>query len=160
MHLWNLHIETIVKKANKRKYYIIQLKRSGVPSDELIKVYKSLIRPLVEYACQVWHSSVPQYLSNFIEGVQEGVLKIVFPDLDYTDALKHSNLASLHDRREVMCKKLFLSALRPNHKLNHLIPHSRSHTINLRSGKTTHNPILRTNRCRDTFIYNGVNKYL
>ena len=33
---WNAHIEEVIKKANKRLYFLVQLKRAKVPLKELV----------------------------------------------------------------------------------------------------------------------------
>ena len=80
---WNMHIDTIVSKASKRVYMLYQLKRAGVKQEDLVRIYVSVIRPVVEYACPVWHSSLSQYLSDHVETVQKRPLKTIYPG--YTD---------------------------------------------------------------------------
>ena len=48
-----------VKKAGKIIYMIYQLKRSGVNQADLVTIYISVVRPVVEYACPVWHTNLP-----------------------------------------------------------------------------------------------------
>ena len=48
---WNLHIDGIVSKASKRLYMLYQLKRAGIRQEDLVRIYVSVIRPVVEYAC-------------------------------------------------------------------------------------------------------------
>jgi hypothetical protein len=50
---WNEYIDNIVKKASKRLYMLRLLKRSNACIDTLITVYTTIIRPVLEYACQV-----------------------------------------------------------------------------------------------------------
>ena len=45
-----------ISKARKRVYMIYQLKHAGINQNDLIKIYVSVIRPVVEYACPVWHT--------------------------------------------------------------------------------------------------------
>ena len=52
------HITAVCTKASKRLYFLKLLKRSGVTSDDLLYYYKTVIRPVTEYACAVWHSSI------------------------------------------------------------------------------------------------------
>ena len=61
---WGLHIDEIVGKASKRLHIIRVLRRDGVPAQELVHIYISLIRSILEYCCPVWHTSLPQYLSD------------------------------------------------------------------------------------------------
>ena len=56
---WNAHVDTIVSKARKRVFTIYQLKRAGIIQCDLLRVYVSVIRPVLEYACPVWHTSLP-----------------------------------------------------------------------------------------------------
>ena len=51
----NTHISVIMKKANKRLYFLSQLTRSNVGSKELITFYCTCIRPVTEYGCPVFH---------------------------------------------------------------------------------------------------------
>jgi len=46
---WSLHINTIAAKASKRLYFLKQLKRAGLPTDQLLHFYVAVIRPVVEY---------------------------------------------------------------------------------------------------------------
>ena len=52
------------------------LKKSNVSTDTLITVYITIIRPVLEYACQVWYYNVQQYLSDDIEYIQKRALRI------------------------------------------------------------------------------------
>ena len=48
---WNKHVENIVKKAGKRFYMLYQLKHAGIKQDNLVTVYASLVRPVLDNAC-------------------------------------------------------------------------------------------------------------
>ncbi len=47
------------------------LERSNASIDTLIVVYTTVIRPVLEYACQVWHYNIQKYLSEDIEKIQK-----------------------------------------------------------------------------------------
>ena len=49
---WNLHITNIIKKANKRIYFIVQLKRAHVADDDIINFYTTCVRPVMEFSRQ------------------------------------------------------------------------------------------------------------
>ena len=53
----NLHVDTVVRRFRQRYWTLRNLKRNGFNSDELIQVYKTMLRPIAEYACMVFHSS-------------------------------------------------------------------------------------------------------
>ena len=65
---WNVHKEHIVKKANKRLNELRMLKKSGLIIVQLVQVYCSIVRSVLEYACLVW-TALPQYLDDDIESV-------------------------------------------------------------------------------------------
>ena len=62
----NRHLECVVKKADKRVYMLYQLKRAGISQLYLVTVCISVVRPVLEYACPVWHTNLPKYLSDSI----------------------------------------------------------------------------------------------
>ena len=64
---WSKHVDNIVSKAGKRVYMLYQLKRAGISQLDLVKIYVSVIRPVLEYACPVWSTNLPKYLSDAIE---------------------------------------------------------------------------------------------
>ena len=98
---WWERVTKIVKKAGKRLYMLSDTKA-------LSTVYITVIRPLLEYACQVWHFNIPEYLSDDIERVQKRALRIILPELCYADATKFINIPLLKERRESLCERFFL----------------------------------------------------
>ena len=70
---WNLHVAEVIKKASKRLYFLLQLKRAHVPKSDLVTFYTSCVRSVCDYAVQVFHSSLPLYLINDLERVQKRV---------------------------------------------------------------------------------------
>ena len=65
----------------------------------------STIRSVFEYACQVFHSSLPYYLSE--ERIQKHALCIILPYASYNRALKEVGIPSLYDRRASLSSDLF-----------------------------------------------------
>ena len=57
---WNAHVDEIISKARKSVYMIYKLKRAGIIQNDLTRMYVSIIRPVVEYACPVWHTNLPK----------------------------------------------------------------------------------------------------
>ena len=71
---------------------------------DMSKVFRSSVRPILEYALQVWQD-IPDYLSDRIESVQKRALKIIYPDSLYSQALSLANEPTLSNRREILCHK-------------------------------------------------------
>ena len=76
---WNAHIQHIVKKPKKRLYALRTLKKSGLTITQLVQVYCSIVRSVLEYGCPVW-AALPKYLDDVIESVQKRALRIVLPN--------------------------------------------------------------------------------
>ena len=74
---WKRHVDNIVKKAGKRIYMPYQLKRAGVNETDLVTIYISVVRPVVEYACPVWSTNLPVYLSDNIEIIQKRAVRAI-----------------------------------------------------------------------------------
>jgi hypothetical protein len=123
-----------------------------MPSGDIVKVYVSLVRPIMEYASQVWHAGLTEQQAHMLESIQQRALKVAFPTLDYDQALMEANLMTLYERREVLCKRLFSSAQDSSHKLNPLLPNPRVITHNQRHAAKYPLPVCKTNRFKDSFI--------
>ena len=150
---WNDHVTEITHKASKRLYLLRILKRAGVDVISLVQFYCTCIRSTLEYACQTFHSNLPEYLSNQIERIQKRALRMLYPEERYGDALKLTGLQSLADRRDRLSRELFNSvSINNNHKLADLLPPLNPNNINLRSTSKYDLPVLKTNRFKDSFI--------
>ena len=61
---WTDHINEVIKKANKRLYFIIFLKRAKVIPKDIANFYCTVIRPILEYCAPVFHYLIPSFLSE------------------------------------------------------------------------------------------------
>jgi len=67
---WSQHVDAITSKAAARLHFLKQLKRSGAGQEDLLCFYRTVIRPVLEYACPVWHSSLTTMQTKALESVQ------------------------------------------------------------------------------------------
>ena len=97
---FKFHISDIVKKARDKLSWALGVFKSR---SELVicTLYKSLIRPIVEYCCVVWNSSKLSDISS-VEAIQRTATSKIasLSHLNYWDRLKELNLMSLQRRRE------------------------------------------------------------
>ncbi|CAB4001956.1 Hypothetical predicted protein [Paramuricea clavata] len=77
---WSAHIRDISSKASKRLYALRILRRNGVQPSDLRTVYCSFIRPVLEYACPVWHTSLPKFLTDELEHIQRCAMVLLAVD--------------------------------------------------------------------------------
>ena len=112
---WQAHVDSIVKKASKAFYMLHIMKRFQPPREQLLTIYTTYVRPLLEYCAPVFHASLTASQANQIERVQKRALKLIGGyDISYQQLLEDMHLDSLADRRSQLClrfaKKLLNSA--------------------------------------------------
>ena len=66
---WSTHINTICSKASSRLHSLKVLKRCSLSTSDLLYFYTSAVRPLLEYACPAWHTSLTSEQSKQIERI-------------------------------------------------------------------------------------------
>ena len=68
---WTQHVDAISSKIASRLYFLRQLKRAGATSSDLMCFYCTVVRPIIEYASPVWHSSLTVSQSDVLESLQK-----------------------------------------------------------------------------------------
>ena len=76
---YDAQVSYILSKSSKCIYCILNLCKVGVPTRDIVYIYCSVIRSVLEYACPVWHPGLTSQLSKDIERVQKRCLRIIFP---------------------------------------------------------------------------------
>ena len=155
---WDDHVHYIVGKAAKRLYFLRLLKRANVPSEQIIRVYESTVRSVLEYAAEVWHPGLSQTHAQQIEHIQKRALRIALPTHDYSSALSSTNMLTLNERREEICRNWFTNICNTSHPLNHLLPEKRTNT-RLRKSVAYAIPKVRTDRLKKSPLYYGLFKF-
>ena len=146
----------ITKKGSKRLHILRVLRCSLIPANDLLKVYLSLIRPVSEYCCPVWHPNQPINLSDRIERIQKRAFRIMYPTLSYKDALQTTCCTRLSIWRHHLCLKTFETMnSNTNSKLAHLLPKKRRecHGRCLRKTKNISLFSCRTTRFKHSFFH-------
>ena len=146
---WAAHCEYIIKKANRRLYALRKLKKSGVPSSDIVVVYCTVIRTMIEYAFVVF-ANLSKTLSKDLERVQKRLCqlstRLVHIRTRYPIPCRYSTLCA---RREEACNK-FVANIKQSNPLypfihKQLVP-TLNHDYSLRSATTKRQPIIRTDR--------------
>jgi len=75
---WGLHVDAITSKAASRLHFLKQLKLAGAGRDDLLCFYTTVIRPVLEYACPVWHSSLTAAQAKSLESIQRRAMRVIF----------------------------------------------------------------------------------
>ena len=98
---WNMHISTITAKAN-RSLGLIRRNLAEAPCKTKLVAYKTIVRPILEYATPVW-SPHNVGLINDVEKVQRRAVRWTYhmKKLDsVTDCMSRNNIISLQNRRD------------------------------------------------------------
>ena len=100
---WDEHVHFMLTKSRPRVYYLAAAKKAGLPTDVLLQIYLTFIRPLLEYASPVW-GGLPKHLSDKLEAMQRRCLRII--------GIPSDSLPSLSDRRDAATLKTLQDILR------------------------------------------------
>ncbi|XP_068671589.1 uncharacterized protein [Montipora foliosa] len=150
---WNDHETEITKKARKRLYFLTQLKRAGVPKQDLALFNASCLRSVIYYAAPVSFNGLPQYLKNELAQLERRAMsKITSGKCNFTMEM---GITPILEHYYVLCSKLFDNIVRdPNHNLKALLsPVYDNSRYNLRRQRHFNMPKLCTKRKRNTFVY-------
>ena len=109
---WHKHINNIITKAGKTLYMLHLLKCAKAHQNTIKLVFTTIIRPVLEYAVQVWHYNTPNYISDEIESLQKRALRIILPNHINAEALNQLDIETLPYRRETLLTKFFQNNLR------------------------------------------------
>ena len=109
----DVHIENAIKTASKRLHYLTVMARHGLPADDLITIYTTLIRPCLEYSSVLLVGCSKKQQAE-LERVQTHACKII----KRRAGNPSQPLPSLQTRREEAAVKL----VRDMHDQQHDLP--------------------------------------
>ena len=111
---WSSNTENIVKRASNKLWVIRRLKGLGAQCGELVDMFIKQCRSILELAVPAWHGAITTVEKLDIERIQKVALHIILGDqyLNYSNALKITNLETLESRRDKLCIKFAKKAER------------------------------------------------
>ena len=153
---WSVHITIITTKASKRLYFLKQLKRAGVPPQQLMHFYATVICPVLQYCTPVWHYAITQLQTEHLESIQKHAIHIIYPftrGMSYSNILFVPELTSLESRHDQLSRSFFQDISHPSSSLYHLLPLPRDTSVlsRLRTATWFTHPISRTKKT--LFVY-------
>ena len=148
---WTDHVNNVTSRAAKKLYILRMLKRFAMPTTDLLTVFTSYIRPILEYCCVVWHFSLTLHQENQLERIQKRALRTILAGgyESYQRALTACDLVSLKERREDLCR-VFANKLFKNFR--HWLPESQSSNRQLRHSNRLRELKCRTQRYKNSAI--------
>ncbi len=77
-----------------------------------------------------------EYLSDQIERIPKRALRVICPDLSYSEAIEELDMETLKTRRKGLCTKVFKSIVNDkHHKIHHLVPTKHLKYLQLKKSK-------------------------
>lgn len=144
---WNAYCDSIIKKATSR-LYVLRTMKNFIYKDELICIYNSLIRSIIEYASEILLNTDLNVI-NKLESAQNKAHKIICGPW-----CKNECLQNISERRVRHANELFNTILNnQSHLLHHILPvkSPRSERLII--------PYCRTNRLLKSFIVSSAIEY-
>ena len=101
MILLGFAFNLVKKKYRARSWLLWHLKSAGLPTEDLVRIYVSTLRSVIEYVAAIYHPMINATQSEEIERLQRRILKIIYGwDMPYARALQLSGLPTLKERRD------------------------------------------------------------
>ncbi|KAI8513549.1 hypothetical protein Bbelb_078730 [Branchiostoma belcheri] len=146
---WGPHVEYMLAKVQPRIHYLRVARRAALPTEVLLQIYKSFIRPVLEYGSPVW-AGLPRCLSDEVERVQKLCLRICGVLRGYLPTLECR-------RREASLRELKRILQDPTNPCNDFIPPRENTVYNLRKNSNQFKlPLSRSDRHKNSFIVRAV----
>lgn len=138
---WDVHFDIVTKKACKRLYIIRNLKRAGMDSLSLFRVYCALIRPVLIHGFQCF-CNAPNFLLRSFSRVEKRVLRIINDESNnFIDLLAFANQ---------LCDSLFMKIKETEqHPLREMFD---ARSLTPRNSCPLRKPRSKTQRFKNSFI--------
>ena len=99
---WSRNTQYIIKRANSRMELLRRISSFNAPMKDLVQIYITYIRSILEQSCVIWHSTLTQEDCDNLERVQKNALRNILKEryISYEISLNIVQLETLFKRRE------------------------------------------------------------
>ena len=139
---WNAHCDYICQKAFARMWMLRRLKPLGATTEDLLQIYITQIRSILEFAVPAWNSGLTKALINQLERVQKCALAIILDKdyITYSNAIKKLQIKTLAERRRELCMSFALQSQKSD-KYSNWFCENESLGLTTRSEKPAFKPV-------------------
>ena len=149
------HIEILRRHFRQRTWVLNHLRHAGFNSEELAKVYRSMVRPVADYMSVIYHSTLSDRQDEEVERMQSQALKMIYGrDMKYSEMWKRAGVTTLWDRRIEACDSFASKCL--NTRFSEWFPlldSGRCSTRSSSSAKTYLEKFARCDRLKNSPLY-------
>ena len=152
------HVTGVINKFHTKLWTLRFLRKSGMDTENLMRVYNTVILPSVEYCSEIYHPLIPQYISAKLEQVQKRAMKLIHGwHVDYAKLIETGVVQTLEERRNQACIRFANKAVVSENFGRKWFPRNNSERT---ARESTRRPYLekqaRTNRMQNSPIQNMV----
>ena len=99
---WNENCTLLIKKVNARMQLIRKVWSFGSTPQEMVELWKTFCRSILEQTCVVWDSGLTNQNIEDLERTQKTFVKLIMEEdyKNYTSSLKFLSLETLESRRK------------------------------------------------------------
>ena len=72
------HVESVVKRMRQQTWALRHLAKTGFNTEELVRVYNSLLLPIADYCAPAYHSLTTDIQDQLLERAQVGALRAIY----------------------------------------------------------------------------------
>ena len=100
------HIDSMCKKFQGKLWSLRQLRDAGMSRPDLLYIYKTVLRPVIEFACPTYGPMLSSENADRIERLQLKIMKIIYGnEISYRTVIRETSIETLADRRSDLIKK-------------------------------------------------------
>ena len=115
-------ISSLTKKFIMRVWTLRKLANCGFSEEERLQVYKTMLRPVLEYSSVIYHPMLSEEQENHLEKLQTRALKNIYGHIySARQLLEISKLDTLAQRRQKACEK-FANKLASSERFSNWLP--------------------------------------
>ena len=114
-----VQVETMSRKFRRRVWILRHLKKASIPQIHLVKLYLSLVLPVLDYTSVVYHSMLSLTQEAELENLQKLALKVIYgvTGISYVQLLEWAGIGTLKERRLRLIDKFLAKTLKhPTYK--------------------------------------------
>ena len=101
------HVKALRKRFRQKYWVLFNLKRHGFTTEELCKVYQTIICPVADYCSPVYHAMLTDEQDEILERCQAHTLRCILgKDITYAKMREIAGVSTLRQRRVELTDKL------------------------------------------------------
>ena len=100
----DVHVQKLAAKFRTKLWALRHLKKGGMGTEDLLRIYLAVLRPVLDYASPTYHSLLTKQQTVLLDSLQKRAAKIIFGiSSSYSDIVSSGQLKSLEQRRRELC---------------------------------------------------------